>query len=232
VTDAPVTFYNRWMFPSDWVHPEDADYKEIGTRALFPLGPDSCFILTHLQLVRNPWCAPYGIRRNPRSYEHTMKYLLEIQYGRELEEEEVLRINYILKMRATRYIAAAEREWLFPERHVSTTWSSLDEDWFLLPNPWKTSFTTGMMMGFKDGSAWAVDEYGHRPWQREYQNEKTREAEHEKFDEARREWAKRRVGKSRAHIPEFREDSVHDRVMDEYLRQGGLMSDMERGTGV
>ena len=82
VTDAPVTFYNRAMFPSDWAHPGDADYEEIGTRALFPLGPDSCFILTHLQLVRNPWSVPTEFRRNPRSYEHTMNYLLEIQHGR------------------------------------------------------------------------------------------------------------------------------------------------------
>lgn len=36
VTDAPVTFYNRVMFRSDWVHPEDADYKEIGTRSAIP----------------------------------------------------------------------------------------------------------------------------------------------------------------------------------------------------
>jgi hypothetical protein len=232
VTDAPVTFYNRAMFPSDWVHPEDADYKEIGTRALFPLGPDSCFILTHLQLVRNPWSVPTEFRRNPRSYEHTMKYLLEIQYGRELEEHEVLRINYILKMRATRYVAAAEKEWLFPERRVSTTdWTKLDEDWFLFPNPWKVSFTTGIMAGFNDGSAWAADEYGYHPWQREYQNQKVRQLEHEKFDQSRREWAKKRLGKSRAHVPEFRHDSVHDRMMDEYLRGEGLIADIEGGKG-
>ncbi len=97
VTDAPVTFYNRVMFPSDWVHPEDADYKEIGTRVLFPLGPDSCFILTHLQLARNPWSVQTEFRRNPRSFDQVMKFLLEIQFGRELEEDEVVRINYILK---------------------------------------------------------------------------------------------------------------------------------------
>jgi hypothetical protein len=165
VTDAPVTFYNHVMFKSDWVHPEDADYKEIATRVLFPLGPDSCFILTHLQLVRNPWSVPSEFRRNPRSFDHTMKYLLEIQYGRELEEDEVLRINYILKRRAARYIAAAEKEWLFPEKRVSITdWTKLDNDWFLFPNLWKVSFTTGIMAGWADGSAWAADEYGHHPW--------------------------------------------------------------------
>jgi hypothetical protein len=94
-----------------------------------------------------------------------MKYLLEIQYGRELEEDEVLRINYILKRRAARYIAAAEKEWLFPEKRVSITdWTKLDNDWFLFPNLWKVSFTTGIMAGWADGSAWAADEYGHHPW--------------------------------------------------------------------
>jgi hypothetical protein len=47
-----------------------------------------------------------------------MKNLLDTQFGRELEEDEVLRINYILKRRATRYIAAAEEEWLYPEKRV------------------------------------------------------------------------------------------------------------------
>jgi hypothetical protein len=46
----------------------------------------------------------------------------------------VLRTNYILKRRATRYVAAAEEEWLYPERRVSTTdWPQLDDDWFLFP---------------------------------------------------------------------------------------------------
>ncbi len=40
-----------------------------------------------------------------------MKYFLDIQFGRELEEDEVLRINYILKRLSSRYIAAAEEEW-------------------------------------------------------------------------------------------------------------------------
>jgi hypothetical protein len=134
VTDDPVTFYNRSMFPSTWVYPDDANYKEIGTRVIFPLGLDSCFVITHLQLARNPRATPTEFRLNPRSYDQAMKALLDIQYGRELEEDEVLRINYILKKRASRYIAAAEEEWLYPEPRASTTdWPKLDNDWFLAP---------------------------------------------------------------------------------------------------
>lgn len=71
-----------------------------------------------------------------------MKYLGEIQFGRELAEDEVLRINYILKRRATRYVAASQREWLFPEARVPTTdWRALDDDLFLLPHVWKVGFS-------------------------------------------------------------------------------------------
>jgi len=96
-----------------------------------------------------------------------MKHLGDIQYGRELEEDEVLRINYILKKRATRYVAAVDREWLYPERHVSTTeWRALDDDWFLLPHLWKVGFTTGIFAGgAKGGATFAADEYGRHPWQ-------------------------------------------------------------------
>jgi len=58
---------------------------------------------------------PTEFRENSRYYDQTMKHVGDIQYGRELEEDEVLRINHILKQRATRYIAAVDRDWLYPE---------------------------------------------------------------------------------------------------------------------
>jgi hypothetical protein len=145
VTDNPVTFYCRVLFRDEWTYPNDPSLKQIGTRTIFPLGLDSCLIITHLQLVRHLWSTPTEFRENPRYYDQTMKHLGEIQYGRELEEDEVLRINYILKKRATRYLAAVDREWLYPERHASTTeWTALDDDWFLLPHLWKVGFTGGI----------------------------------------------------------------------------------------
>jgi hypothetical protein len=224
VTDDPVTFYNRSMFPSTWVYPDDANYKEIGTRVIFPLGLDSCFIVTHLQLARNPVATPTEFRLNPRSFDQAMKYLLDIQYGRELEEDEVLRINYILKRRATRYIAAAEEEWLCPERLASTTdWTKLDSDWFLLPNLWKVPFSRGITVGYKDGSAWAADEYGHHPWQPAYKDEKLRDREWETAQLAKEEWAKRRIGRSVAHVHRLTHDDVEDEMMQEYLQNEGLL---------
>jgi len=38
---------------------------------------------------------------------------------RHLTEQEVREINFIVKARAHRYVAAADKEGLYPERHVS-----------------------------------------------------------------------------------------------------------------
>jgi hypothetical protein len=218
VTDEPVTFFNRRVFPGECPYPGGFELDQIGTRTLFPLGLDSCLIITHTQLVRNPWINPNETRVNPRAYQPTMTYLLDIQFGRELEQDEVLRINFILKKRATRYIAAAEGEWLYPERRASTTdWSKLDNDWFLFPHLYKVPFKTGTMAGYKNGSRWAQDEYGRRPNNPKYNDEKLRDKEWETHLRAQKEWAKKRSGRSVAHIDKFEHDEVFDKLMQDYL---------------
>jgi len=224
VTDNPVTFYCKIVFPSEWTYPHDVNLKQIGTRTLFPLGSDSCLVITHLQLVRNPWSTPTMFRENARSYDRTLKHLGEIQYGRELEEDEVVRVNYILKRRATRYVAAAEEAWLYPERRLSATdWAGLDDDWFLLPHLWRVSFTTGIMAGGGKSRPFACDEYGFKPWDFRYQDTRRREAEWETFERAKRDWAKKRIGKSRAKTAKLGRD-VSDSMMDDYLREEGMLS--------
>src|ERR1700728_1985399 len=127
VSDNPVTFYNTGTFPHLYPYPNDVALEDIGTRTIFPLSLDACLIITHLQLARNPHVNPHRTRSNPRLFAQTLKYALDTQFGRELSEDEVLRINFILKKRASRYIAAAEEEWLYPERHASDRrWSMLD----------------------------------------------------------------------------------------------------------
>jgi hypothetical protein len=226
VTDEPVTFYCKSVFSSEWKYPNEMSLKQVGTRTIFPLSLDSCLIVTHLEFIRNPWTTPTLFRTNARSYQSAIKHLGDIQFGRELEEDEVLRINYIMKRRATRYIAAAEEEWLYPERRVSTTdWSKLDDDWFLLPHLWRVPFSTQIIVGHNNGRSSAWDEYGRRPWQRDYQNERQREREHQSFDMAKREWAKKRLGKSRARADERIGRDVADKIMDDYLRRERLLSE-------
>lgn len=244
VTDDPVTFYCKIVFPSEWIYPNDMSPKQIGTRTIFPLGLDACIVITHVQLARDPWSTPTEMRTNARSYEPTLKYLGDIQFGRELDEDEVLRINYILKKRAVRYIAAAEEEWLYPERRVSITeWEKLDEDWFMFPHLWKVPFHREIVVGHQDGTASAWDEYGRRPWQRGFKDENQRDREWGTCQLAKRVWAKKRAGKLRAKVDERLGGGVKgvpDRMMDEYLaeevlarttgRVGPISTEMKRGS--
>ena len=220
LTDGPVTFYNPRAFPGSPAckYPHDADLSHVGTRTIFPLGSEACLIITHLQLTRDPWANPSRRRVNARSYAPTMMSLLDIQFGRELEEDEVLRINVILKQRATRYIAATEEEWLYPERRASTThWSKLDHDWCLFPHLYKVSFTSEMMIGYKGGGSWAMDEHGRQPGDPNYKDQELHDREWKLHLEARRAWARKRVGKARAHVHESRFDSLDDKFIADDL---------------
>jgi hypothetical protein len=224
VSDEPVTFFNRHIFPSECVYAGSIELDKIGTRTLFPLGPDACLIITHVQLVRDPWIKPLAVRENARSYDRTLKKLTDVQTGR-VEEDEVRRINFILKTRATRYIAASKEEWLYPERDVSTTdWAKLDDDWFLFPHLYKVPFTREIVMGFKSSPPWVQDEYGRRPTNPKFKDERQRNKEWDRHLRAQQEWAMKRVGKSVGHIhPTGRSDVVADQMMREYLQRKGLM---------
>jgi hypothetical protein len=213
LTDQPVTFYNAAAFPGSRVcaYPSDVGLQEIGTRTIFPLGREACLIITHLQLSQDPRVAPRGKRANARAYQYTLTKLTNIQFGRELEEDKVLRINLILKQRATRYIAAANQEWLHPEKRASTAhWSKIDGDWFLLPNPYLTHFGGTIFVGYKDGSSWAMDEYGRTRGHPEFEK---CEVGWGQYIEARAAWAAKRVGKSMARTAE------HKCYSDEFLRE-------------
>ena len=140
--------------------------------------------------------------------------LADIQTGRQLEEDEVLRINFILKRRATRYIAAAREEWLYPEeRLASTMWSNLDHDWFLFPNVIKVGFKGRMVIGFKDGGGYAQDEYGRRPSHSMYEDEKQHDREWTSYPNARGAWAHKRQGRSVAMTQEDRENTSYDAIV-------------------
>jgi len=95
VTDEPVTFYNAKVFPEAKIgrYPGDVGLDKIGTRTIFPLNIDSCLLITHVQFARNPWSNLLASRLNARAYQTAMMSLLDIQFGRELTEDEVLRIN-------------------------------------------------------------------------------------------------------------------------------------------
>lgn len=207
LTDTPITFYNSKAFPGSpkFKYPNDVGLTKVGTRTIFPIDKETCLIITHLQYVRNPWQNSLRERINVRAWKTTISSFLDIQFGRELEEIDVLRINYILKQRASKYIAAAQKEWLYPEKKLNSyLWSKLDKDWFLFPNPNHMMFSGGIVVGYKDGSSFAMDEYGRTPGDPNYQDEKLKQRETRTFYKAREEWDRKRKGKPVSKILKFR----------------------------
>ena len=219
LSDEPVTFYNSLLPPSASKYPGTEELAQVGTRTLFPLGPDCCLIITHLQFTRNPDQGAKPVRINARLYDRVVTYAGDVQFDRELEEDEVIRINLILKLKATRFIAAGNKDWLYPEKQIRRIgWAVLDDDWFMLPNLWKVGFKTGVKMGGEDGLSWAADEYGRHPGHPLYENDRVRRnRERQSRERSQRKWAKLRRGKSLSRTSEMRKNNSHDKMLREYL---------------
>jgi hypothetical protein len=171
VTDHPVTVYNRSCGPrSTWCRgANDPDIRMHGTHTIFPLGLERVLILTNLSWARNPYQPSTGLRPNPAFYRDTTFNVFEVQTHRLLQEQEVREINFILKSRAYRYIAAAQEEWLFPERFVSKSdWNTYGHGYLLMPDPRTLHHGGEIVMEYADGSTDAFDVYGRKPWEEGY----------------------------------------------------------------
>lgn len=193
VTDAPVTTYNRDVFPGSQEVQQYgiARFERIGTRVLFPIDRDHCLCLSNLQYVRNPKISPLKIRENPRYYGQGLFDLRKIQRGRKIDEDEVLAINHVLKSNATRYIAAPVEEWLYPERRLKQKfWTKLGGQYFLCPDPRKVSFTTAIFTGGGKGPSFGTNEYGHYDIDHP-RAKKLRDIEWNTFQAAKQAWDER-----------------------------------------
>jgi hypothetical protein len=194
ISDAPVTTYNKKVFPGSAGVQElgSAPIECIGTHTIFPIDLERCLVITNLQYVRNPKVNPLKIRENPRYFEPAHFDLRKVQRGREIEEHEVIAINHILKSHARRYIAAADRSWLYPEDTLRERfWSKLGGKLFLQPDPRKVSFSTAIISGgYPDGSAWGYNEYGHFDLDGP-RAQKLREIEWRTFQAAKQAWDER-----------------------------------------
>jgi hypothetical protein len=72
---------------------------------------------------------------------------------------------------ADRYVAAREREWLFPETRIASThWSRFGKDFLLHPEPRCIHMGGTVYAGYNDGTSEAWNEFGHRPWEKEFEN--------------------------------------------------------------
>lgn len=165
LTDTPVAFYNRASFPGalESKSPNEPPLGWVGTQTLFPLRRDRLLVLTHTAWARDPSYDARKDRPNARAFEQTMFNLQSIITGRSLSEIDVAKVNFILKTRARRFIAACREDDLYPERKLpSTHWSKIGAGEFLMPDPRDLSFTTGIAVGFKDRRSFFMDEYGRR----------------------------------------------------------------------
>lgn len=231
ISDHPVTVYNRACphLSKFCAGPNDPDIRFSATHTYFPLSLEKVLILTNLSWVRNPYQSETQLRPNPGLFRETVFNFLALQVGRNLSEDEVLQINLITKRRAYRYIAAAKEEWLYPERRVSTDhWKKFGEGYLLMPEPRLIYMGGEVMLGYKGGGGAAFSEYGHRPWQKGYKDERRDKRETEALDRFQAEWAVKYGPNFTAYNNDFggglREDSIEmteerKRVYQRYNRR-------------
>lgn len=192
VSDHPVTVYNRECFPlsPECTQPNDPDVRQLGTQTIFPLSLNKILILTNLAWVRNPYQNAKKMSPNTRLLRDTVFSFLDIQFDRFLSEEEVLEINYIIKKRALRYIAAAQIEWLYPERYLqSDHWRKLGDGYLLMPDPRHIYMGGTTYIGYKNGRSEGFGPYGHRPWEHAFEDEERDLIESETLQKFQAEWA-------------------------------------------
>ena len=193
LSDHPITVYNQKCFPaSKWCGTfKDPEIWLSGTHTLFPLNSDKILILTNLSWLRDPYQNPLKPRPNPIPFRPAIFNFMHIQTGRLLSDIEVSEINFMIKKRAYRYIAAAQEEWLYPENNIpSQHWDKLGNGYLLMPDPRSVVFSTEITIGYRDSQYDWFDEYGRKPWQPGYGNKSNREDEWDTFQAFQGEFAR------------------------------------------
>lgn len=193
VSDHPVTVYNRRCGPrSDWCRgSNDPGTWFNGTHTIFPLSLNKILILTNLSWVRNPYQPETSIRPNPELFREAIFKYTDIQTLRFLSEEEVLELNYIIKRRAYRYIAAAKPEWLYPEEKLPVRqWNTFGDGYLCMPDPRPIHLGGEIYIGHNDGTSSAYDEYGRRPWQEDFGIETRKMTERDSLDRFKGEFSR------------------------------------------
>lgn len=192
LSDHPVTIYNRACFPGS-THCtgfNDPDIRQAASHTYFPLSLEKVLILTNLAWVRNPYQSELRFRPNPNFFRGAIFNYTDIQLFRNLSEREVLEINYITKRRAFRYIAAAQKEWLYPEKQLpSTNWRKFGFGYLLMPEPRDIYMGGQIYIGYEGGRSDAFSEYGHKPWQQGFEDKERARLESKTLERFKAEFA-------------------------------------------
>jgi hypothetical protein len=160
VTDHPVTIYNHVADPQHRLcsHPGDLVIALKASQTIFPLNRDFCLILSNLEYVQDPTTKPLEKRTAPRNFRNSMVRTDAFIRTRRLSDLDVTRINFILKARARRYIAAGRDEWLYPEKLISEPWQDLRQA--LLPTDETWRFGGEIFVRYNDGHVRYQDAFG------------------------------------------------------------------------
>lgn len=170
VSDHPVTIYNYAVPPEDDLcrYPNDPSVALKASQTLYPLNRDFCLILTNLEFAENSSLEdPRRKRSFARNYRNSWVKTDALIRSRRLSNEQVAEVNFILKARARRYIAAGREEWLYPESIVRDSWDSLRET-LRPPTDELWHFGGEMYASFEDGSVRYQDKYGRTEKEREF----------------------------------------------------------------
>lgn len=176
VTDHPVTVYNPTFPPTSPAcrYPNDPSIELKGTQTVFALDANHCLILTNLEYAKNPTNVDLkASRTNARYYGQSIARTDAFVRSRKLNSAEVNSINRLLKARAYRYIAASEKDWLYPEKQSSESWESIGKT-LRPPSDELWHFGGEIYIGYKDGSTHYQDQFGRTSGAHEYLRKKRR----------------------------------------------------------
>lgn len=161
ISDHPITIYNYACPPNmeKCFYPDDPSIKYKASQTIFALDMNHCLILTNYEYAEKPQeVDPLEYRTNATFFRQSIVNAEKIIRERMLNDEDVKKINYIIKSRARKYIAGRKNA-LYPENDVKCNWSDLKE--LLLPQKhhiWQ--FGGEMYIGYEDGTTKYQDAFG------------------------------------------------------------------------
>src|SRR5690606_30816982 len=126
-----------------------------------------CLILTNLEYAQDPnGTNPLEQRANATRIRESMVNTINFISKRKLKQDEVTKINYIIKSRSKDATAAGQENWLYPEDRVTCEWPELRHV-LLPPSEELYKFGGEMYAGYEDGSTYCQDAFGRTSPQNE-----------------------------------------------------------------
>ena len=177
LSDHPVTIYNYACPPDSesCAYPNDPDIALKGSQTIFPLDKNRCLILTNLEYAQDPNGAnPLEQRSNVTRIRQSMVNTINFINKRKLNQDEVTKINHIIKFRSRDEIAAGKESWLYPENRLACDWSELRHV-LIPPSDELYLFGGEMYVGYEDGSTYYQDAFGRTTPQSKHLKKETDE---------------------------------------------------------